>query len=1189
MFQSRLHRRLRFPYYVMAPDYRESSSGVQCVHYLCHALNLEGAEAYVAGPQVVNPELKTPLLTDEIVARHAAEGRPAVAIYPEIVQGSPLPAAVAVRYMLNQEGVIGGQQMDAGADDLYIYHRKEFIDPSRPGQLLTVPMVDPQRFSPQPETERTLDLLYLNRVPASVVDFSRLPPGILVLSPENRLGLDELADTLRRARVLYTYESSTTCRLAIMCGCPVVPMVASGHEDLSVTPQTVIDIGGGGFAQDDSPAALEHARSECGRVRDLHVGAEDRFWKQIQTFIAKTQDTASTRHRASSEDGIRQWLEARAPLPAQAGIIAGALAQEPDLVLGVVVVGTDPLRFGRTLRSLAQARDLYPHVKVWCVTPDGAAARAECVTGTEPVPEGVEASVAGAANAIAARGESDWLMMVDAGVEFIGPALQLVAVNIIANPALRAVYADAIQRNPGETLSALFLPDFNLDLLLSAPGTHARHWLYSCKVLLEAGGFCPDSGKGAELDLLLRLVESEGFAGLGHVHEPLLVTPPQVLQSHPDEERAILRHLRNRGYAEAAVSSHLPGCYHITYTHADQPLVSVIIPTRDQFALMQRCVDSLLERTAYPNYEVLIVDNASTEKAACRWLDGIDSMGSKRLRVLRHPGAFDYPAMINAAAAQAHGEYLLLLDNDTAFLEGSWLDAMLNHAQRPEVGVVGPKLLNPDGSVQSAGLVLGAGVGSAPAFAGYKPRDAGYMYRQQLDQGYSAVPGSCLLVRAAVFNEVGGLQGGDLRHAHSDVDFCLRIGQAGYLVVWTPHAIVLHEGGASRARVDTAPTQDKVERVKSSLDALYRRWLPQLARDPAHNRNLSLGENPFRAETATWLNRDPLPWRPLPVIMAMPADRHGCGYYRMIHPAQALSANGLADARIGDRYLSPVELERVAPQAVVFQRQMLPKQLESQKRMTAFSGVFKVAELDDYLPNVPLKSAHRNQLPRDVLKSMRAALNEMDRLVVSTESLAEALRHLHPDIRVCHNRLPSSWWDGLSTGRRDGGRPRVGWAGGAGHRGDLEMVADVVQALASEVEWVFMGMCPDKLRPFIHEFHEGVPIEEYPSKLASLDLDLAIAPLEDNQFNCCKSNLRLLELGACGFPVVCSDVTPFQCDLPVTRVKPRFKEWVEAIRMHVNDLDAAAKAGDSLRDAIHRDWMLDANSARAWLANWMPD
>src|SRR5690606_19133931 len=140
-----------------------------------------------------------------------------------------------------------------------------------------------------------------------------------------------------------------------------------------------------------------------------------------------------------------------------------------------------------------------------------------------------------------------------------------------------------------------------------------------------------------------------------------------------------------------------------------------------------------------------------------------------------------------------------------------------------------------------------------------------------------------------------------------------------------------------------------------------------------------------------------------------------------------------------------------------------------------------------------------------------------------------------------------------------------------------------------EVEWVFMGMCPERLRPYVHEYHPGVAIEQYPARLAALDLDLAIAPLEDNQFNRCKSNLRLLEFGTCGFPVVCSDVEPFRDGLPVTRVKRRFRDWMEAIRMHLSDLDAAARAGEALREAVHRDWMLDEASAGAWLATWLPD
>ena len=151
------------------------------------------------------------------------------------------------------------------------------------------------------------------------------------------------------------------------------------------------------------------------------------------------------------------------------------------------------------------------------------------------------------------------------------------------------------------------------------------------------------------------------------------------------------------------------------------------------------------------------------------------------------------------------------------------------------------------------------------------------------------------------------------------------------------------------------------------------------------------------------------------------------------------------------------------------------------------------------------------------------------------------------------------------------------------------MIADVVRELAGEVEWVFFGMCPDKLRPYIHEFHLGVAIEEYPAKLASMDLDLALAPVEQNLFNECKSNLRLLEYGACAVPVVCSDVGPYRDEsLPVTRVRNRHRDWVGAIRDHLADADARAVAGDALRTVVQRDWMLADAGLEEWRAAWLP-
>src|SRR5690606_21022981 len=168
-------------------------------------------------------------------------------------------------------------------------------------------------------------------------------------------------------------------------------------------------------------------------------------------------------------------------------------------------------------------------------------------------------------------------------------------------------------------------------------------------------------------------------------------------------------------------------------------------------------------------------------------------------------------------------------------------------------------------------------------------------------------------------------------------------------------------------------------------------------------------------------------------------------------------------------YLSVTELERYNPDAIILQRQIGESQFELMKRIKSFSRSFKVFELDDYLPNLPIKSVHRASLPKDIVKSLRRALTLVDRFVVSTEPLAEAFAGMHGEIQVVKNSLDPRWWKELRGERRVSRKPRVGWAGGASHTGDLEMLADVVKELSGDVEWVFCGLCLDKLRAYIHE------------------------------------------------------------------------------------------------------------------------
>lgn len=499
---------------------------------------------------------------------------------------------------------------------------------------------------------------------------------------------------------------------------------------------------------------------------------------------------------------------------------------------------------------------------------------------------------------------------------------------------------------------------------------------------------------------------------------------------------------------------------------------------------------------------------------------------------------------------------------------------MLNHALRQEVGIVGAKTVNADGRVTHAGLLLGMGGSVAPVFAG-EPQDApGYLYRLQTDQNYSAVSGICLMIRRAVFEALDGFDSDLFPDSGNDVDLCLRAGAQGHLIVWTPRACILHSAGP-------------VALSEAATQAAYSRWLAVLASDPAYNLNFTLSDPKAFNLTSSQVSWRPLSWRPVPVVLAFAADVYGGGHYRIIQPFDALKTAGLIQGGILAAPPQAPDLARYLPDSIILQRPILEEYLPLQRDMKKYFNLFKVFELDDYLPNLPVKSVHRSNFSGDTLRRIRRSLDMVDRFVVSTQPLADAFKGTHADIRVVPNRLDPSVWGFLPPSRRRAGqKPRVGWAGGVGHEGDLALIVDLVKALAGEVEWVFLGGAPEALQAYATYYNAGVSFNLYPGALAALNLDLALAPLEKNIFNECKSNLRLLEYGICGYPVICSDVAPYQ-NLPVTRVRDKYKDWLDAIRAHLADLDAAARMGDELQAVIRRDWMLDERGLADWKAAWV--
>lgn len=893
-------------------------------------------------------------------------------------------------------------------------------------------------------------------------------------------------------------------------------------------------------------------------------------------------------HEPSASEKLQRWMAARVPSESQNQQINRYLQEHAGGPLfGVVILDLqgDSKRLMATIRSLGMDHGLYATLKI-IVLSVGAVPQSNPADKLHFLQVDGSAYVPALNQAISDSGV-DWFMLVEAGDEFTVSGLMIAALELTRAPQCRAIYGDELQRQANGEVGGVFRPGVNLDMLLSFPRAMARHWLFRREEFSEVGGFDSAFAEALEFDLILRLIERGGLAGLGHVAEPLLITDAPVLQDSPAERAAIERHLATRGYA-AEVSSDWPARYRINYRHAGKPLVSIIIPTKDQLPMLRRCVETLLEKTSYTHFEVLIVDNNSETAEAREWLEAVASMGEEQVRILRYPHAFNFSAINNMAVNEARGEYVVLLNNDTAIISESWLDELLNHAQRPEVGIVGAKLLYPNGHIQHAGVVLGLRGPADHPFID-EPIDAvGYMHRLQVVQNYTAVTAACLMMRKELYLAVGGMDEQAFKVSYNDVDLCLKAHDAGYLIVWTPHSLVMHEGSISQKNVDAATREAKRARFVGEQDALYGKWLSLLARDPAYNKNLSLNGKGFELETDVHLTWQPLVWRPQPVVLAHPADPWGCGNYRITKPFSAMARAGLIDGMLATGLLHVMDLERYDPDVIVLQRQTADDQLEAIRRMQAFSRAFKVYELDDYLPNLPLKSVHRKDMPKDVMRSLRRGLGYVDRFVVSTQALAEAFSGLHGDIHVVENRLPVDWWKDLNSQRRRGRKPRVGWAGGVGHAGDLELIVDVVKELVDEVEWVFFGMCPEKLRGYVHEVHPGIDIERYPAALAALDLDLALAPLEQNLFNECKSNLRLLEYGACSFPVICTDIRCYEGSLPVTRVKNRFRDWVEAIRMHISDLDATARQGDALKAAVLSEWMLEGENLELWRKAWLP-
>lgn len=266
---------------------------------------------------------------------------------------------------------------------------------------------------------------------------------------------------------------------------------------------------------------------------------------------------------------------------------------------------------------------------------------------------------------------------------------------------------------------------------------------------------------------------------------------------------------------------------------AKLPLVTLIVPTKDKVDLLRPCVESVIRRTDYASFEILIVDNGSVEKRTADYLEAVTI--NPQIRVLSYPGKYNFSAINNAAAAQARGSYLCLLNNDTEVVNPEWLTELMRYAVRDEIGAAGAKLLYSDGTIQHAGVVVGIGEAAGHAHRFLPANHPGYFRQPHIAQYVSAVTAACLVVEKKKFDAVGGLDEAELAVAFNDVDFCLKLEKAGWRNVYVPHAVLIHHESKSRGDDTSALNIDRYQR---ELKVLQDRWGTKTYDDPLHNPNL---------------------------------------------------------------------------------------------------------------------------------------------------------------------------------------------------------------------------------------------------------------------------------------------------------------------------------------------------------------
>ena len=452
--------------------------------------------------------------------------------------------------------------------------------------------------------------------------------------------------------------------------------------------------------------------------------------------------------------------------------------------------------------------------------------------------------IAGNTNAALEMAQGEFVGLLDHDDLLAPNALYEIALALGRDRALDAVYTDEdkVTTELDEHFQPHLKPDFNLDLLRS--NNYICHFFVVRRSIVQKiGGFRQEFDGAQDHDFIFRCIETA--EKVGHIPEILYHwrthkastadNPASKMYAFDAGKRAIEAHLKRTG-TEGTVS-HTPdlGFFRVKYPVQGQPLVSIIIPNKDEKETLKACIDSIREKTEYPNYEIIIVENNSTTDEIFQYYKELSQ--DPRIRLLRWKKEFNYSAINNYGVRHANGEYLLFLNNDVTVITPGWIRELLGVCQRPEVGAAGVKLIYPDDTIQHAGCVIGLGGIAGHMFVDMPANRTGYLHKASILQDMSAVTAACMMMKRAVFEEAGGFTE-KLSVAFNDVDLCLKVRKNHKLIVYDPYVQLYHMESKTRGAEDN---KEKVRRFQEEIEYMRCQWIDILKKgDPYYNKNLSL-------------------------------------------------------------------------------------------------------------------------------------------------------------------------------------------------------------------------------------------------------------------------------------------------------------------------------------------------------------